>query len=98
MILDLVKQLDERAHFLEMSTSCSATLNDAYPPDERDWRLATYWPIIEATALTRAESFVGSFWSTLSQLVAIRRDTKRTFFFQTRLQAFLWDARVILGI
>ncbi|KLJ13314.1 hypothetical protein EMPG_11742 [Blastomyces silverae] len=98
VIRDLVKLLDGRAHFMEMTHKCKEAIRAAHPEEEHEWRLATYWPIIEATALTRAESFVGSFWSTLSQLVAVRRSTKRTFFFQTRLQALIWDSRVALGI
>ncbi|KAK2770671.1 hypothetical protein FQN52_005830 [Onygenales sp. PD_12] len=98
IIKDLVKLLDGRAHFMEMTDKCKEVIKKAHPEEEYEWRQATYWPIIEATALTHAESFVGSFWSTLSQLVAIRRPTSRTFFFQTHMQAFIWDSRVLLGI
>ncbi|PGH33486.1 hypothetical protein GX50_03721 [[Emmonsia] crescens] len=98
VIRELVKLLDGRAHFMEMTDKCKEVIKMAHPEEEHEWRLATYWPIIEATSLTRAESFVGSFWSTLSQLVAVRRSTKRTFFFQTRLQALIWDSRVALGV
>ncbi|PGH14232.1 hypothetical protein AJ79_03207 [Helicocarpus griseus UAMH5409] len=97
VIRELVELLGDRAHFMEMTDKCKEVIKAAHPEEEYEWRLATYWPIIEATAVTRAESFIGSFWSTLSQLVAIRRDTNRTFFFQTRLQAFIWGLRVPLG-
>ncbi|EGC46270.1 conserved hypothetical protein [Histoplasma capsulatum var. duboisii H88] len=98
VVRDLVKLLDGRAHFMEMTHKCKEAIRTAHPEEEHEWRLAAYWPIIEATALTRAESFIGSFWSTLSQLVAIRRPTERTFFFQTRWQALVWDSRVALGV
>ncbi|EEH47957.1 uncharacterized protein PADG_04041 [Paracoccidioides brasiliensis Pb18] len=98
IVRDLVKRLDGRARFMEMTDKCKEIVKQAHPEAEFEWRLATYWPIIEATALTRAESFVGSFWSTLSQLVAIRRSEKRTFFFQTRSQALIWDLRVPGGM
>ncbi|OAX83649.1 hypothetical protein ACJ72_01980 [Emergomyces africanus] len=98
VIQELIKLLDGRAHFMEMTQKCKEVVKAAHPEEEHDWRLATYWPIIEATALTQAESFVGSFWSTLSQLVAVRRHTRRTFFFQTRLQALIWGSRVAIGV
>ncbi|PGH19185.1 hypothetical protein AJ80_04156 [Polytolypa hystricis UAMH7299] len=98
IIKDLIGHLGDRAHFMDMTNKCKTTITSLYPEDEHEWRLATYWPIIEATALTRTEAFVGSFWSTLSQLVAVRRSPGRSFFFQTRLQAFIWDSRVMLGL
>lgn len=97
IVLDLIQLLGSRAHFLYVTEKCKNVLRDAHPKEEEEWRLSAYWPIIEAGAMTHTESFIGSFWSTFSQIVATRRTTQRTFFFQTRLQALIWDSRVIMG-
>ncbi|KAE8331047.1 hypothetical protein BDV39DRAFT_190271 [Aspergillus sergii] len=96
-IVDLVRRLGPRAHFMEMTAACTAAIQDAHPSNETQWRSATYWPIVEAAVMVRTESFIGSFWSTFSQLIAIRRHRIfRTFFVQNRLQAFVWDSRWII--
>ncbi|KAB8230938.1 hypothetical protein ETB97_007397 [Aspergillus alliaceus] len=100
-IIDLVRRLGSRVHFMEMTETCVAAIRDAHPEDEIQWRTATYWPIVEAATMVQAESFVGSFWSTFSQLIAIRRQrVHRTFFVQNRVQEFVWDYRwlLILGL
>ncbi|OXV08504.1 hypothetical protein Egran_03733 [Elaphomyces granulatus] len=98
-IRDLINHLGERAYFMQPRANCSEALKSAYPISEYEWRNASYWPIIEAAALIRAESFVGSFWSTLSQTVAVRRPgTRRTFFVQNRTQHFIWEVRWLLVV
>ncbi|PKY04907.1 hypothetical protein P168DRAFT_234528 [Aspergillus campestris IBT 28561] len=90
-VVDLIARLGDRAHFMEPTGSCAAALNATVPENERKWRAAAYWPILEAATMVQAEAFVGSFWSTFSQLIAVRRmDTSRTYFVQNRAQAFLW--------
>ncbi|KAE8137318.1 hypothetical protein BDV38DRAFT_283156 [Aspergillus pseudotamarii] len=96
-IVDLVRRLGPRAHFMEMTATCTTAIQDAHPSNETQWRIATYWPIIEAAVMVQTESFIGSFWSTFSQLVAIRRQRiHRTFFVQNRLQEFVWRNRWII--
>ncbi|KNG91733.1 hypothetical protein ANOM_000211 [Aspergillus nomiae NRRL 13137] len=96
-IVDLVRRLGPRAHFMEMTETCTTAIRDAHPSNETQWRIATYWPIVEAAVMVRTESFIGSFWSTFSQLIAIRRHrVHRTFFVQNRLQEFVWGNRWII--
>ncbi|KAF7587099.1 hypothetical protein BBP40_007719 [Aspergillus hancockii] len=93
-IVDLVQRLGPRAHFMEMTDTCASLIRNAHPSEEAQWRMATYWPIIEAATMVEAESFVGSFWSTFSQLIAVRRRRiNRTFFVQNRMQEFVWQNR-----
>ncbi|KAA8649506.1 uncharacterized protein ATNIH1004_002177 [Aspergillus tanneri] len=96
-VLELVRLLGPRAHFMEMTQTCKAAIQDAYPHTETEWRIAAYWPIIEAATMVQTEIFVGSFWSTFSQLVAVRRhQTEQTFFVQNRLQELAWQRRWLL--
>ncbi|KAB8228892.1 uncharacterized protein BDW43DRAFT_322533 [Aspergillus alliaceus] len=98
-VIDLIHRLGSRAHFMEMTETCTSSIGNAHPPEEIQWRTATYWPIIEAATLVQAEAFIGSFWSTFSQLIAVRRRrAHRTFFVQHKAQELVWQNRWLLTL
>ena len=67
--------------------------------DEKCHRESRFTALIENELLTRTNSFLGSFFSTFSLVVAIRRQVHRTYFIQTTRQFYLYHylISVIIG-
>lgn len=66
--------------------------------DDLEFWLAVGYPIIQNEMLVGTQYFIGSFFSTFSQVVALKRNLERTEFFQSAIQRFLHKLLPILGV
>lgn len=63
---------------------------DLIEQDVEFW-LAVGYPIVQNEILAYADHFVGSFFSTFSQVIALKRRVERTTFFQSKFQRMVYS-------
>jgi len=66
--------------------------------NESCYRNSILFPMIQNELLTQTQSFLGSFFSTFSIVVALRRDLAQTYFIQTRNQFYFYHYISIIVI
>lgn len=96
MVSGLIEKLNGRGRLLTIGEKCREEIKRRWPSTEdHEWRLNVYPDLIESTALVLADTFLGTYFSTYSQIAAVRSSAlgNRAFFMQTRLQRALWDNR-----
>jgi len=96
MIVGLLEKLGGRGRILSMSDRCRDRIRQRWPdPKDHEWRMNVYPTIIDSVVLSSSDTLLGSFFSTFSQIAAVRSEAagNRVFFLQNRLQRLFWPNR-----
>jgi len=96
LINGLMQKLNGRGKLIKMGEQCKAEIKQRWPNQEdHEWRHKVYPDLIESSVLVMADTFLGSFFSTYSQVAAVRSIAlgHRAYFMQTKTQRVLWDNR-----